>query len=333
MKEDRKMNAKERAEGVDKKRILFAGTPQIAVPLFERLCERFDVVGVLTSPDAPQGRSKVPVAPPVKEAALRHGIPVLQFDSLRTEAREAVSALKPQVLVTFAFGKIFGPRFLSLFEDGAFNVHPSRLPLLRGASPIQSTIINGYRECTISLQSLGLKMDEGDIWATRSFPLSGTETTESLTDLVSEEAAAFVPEALEAVFSSAIKAEEQKGEVSYCSKIEREESHLDFNRPALEIHCLIRAMYPWPKAFALCDGKEIFVTGVWGGYGDLDKESPLESSVKPGTVVAYRKDRGVGVACSDKVIWLNSFQLPARKEMDFKAFANGNPWIKTAVFN
>ncbi len=326
------MNAKEREESVAKKKILFAGTPEIAVPLFEKLCEKFDVVGVLTSPDSPQGRSKALVPSPVKEAAIKRKIPVLQFDSIRTEAREAIKELKPQVLVTFAFGKIFGPKFLSLFES-TFNVHPSLLPLFRGASPIQSTILNGLRECTISLQTLGLKMDEGAIWATDTFTLTGTETTETLTTLVSERAASFVPETLERVFNSEIKAEEQKGKVSYCSKIEREDSRLDFNKTALELHCQIRALYPWPKAYASVDGKEIFITGVWGGFEDLEKEERLEPSVKPGTVVSYRKDRGVGVACSDKIIWLNSFQLPARKEMDFKAFANGNAWIKTAVFD
>lgn len=316
---------------MDKKRILFAGTPQIAVPLFERLCDTFCVVGVLTAVDSAQGRSKQLVPPPVKEAAVKRGIPVLQFDTIKTEAREAVLALKPDVLVTFAFGKIFGPKFLSLFKGGTFNVHPSRLPLFRGASPIQSTILSGQKECVISLQTLGLKMDEGEIWATDSFPLSGTENTESLTALVSERAASFVPKALEGVFEGLIKSKEQSGEVTYCTKIGREEAHLDFNSSVLSLHCQIRAMYPWPKAFAFFDGKPIYITGVWGGFDDLEKAESV--SAAPGTVVAYRKDRGVGVACSDGIIYLNAFQLPSRKEMDFKAFANGNPWIKTAFFN
>lgn len=313
------------------KRILFAGTPEIAVPLLEKLASSFNVVGVLTSPDAPQGRSRVPVAPPVKTAAGRLNIPVLQFDSIRTEARSAVSALEPDVLVTFAFGKIFGPRFLSLFRDGAFNVHPSALPVFRGASPIQYTILSGLREGTISLQTLGEGMDEGAIWKTDSFELSGKENTQTLTECVSKRAAGFVPEALKDIFEGKVQSREQSGEISYCGKIGREESRLDFTKRASELHAQIRAMYPWPKAYALHDGGEIYITSVWGGFREMDEEPLLDSDVKPGTVVSFRKDRGIGVACSDKILWINALQLPSRREMDFKSFANGNAWIREAV--
>ena len=112
-------------------RILFAGTPEISVPLFKALCTRFEVVGVLTACDKSVGRSKALVPSPVKAAALEAGLPVLQFESLRTEARAAVRELGADTLVTFAYGKIFGPKFLDLFPVGRFNVHPSALPMFR----------------------------------------------------------------------------------------------------------------------------------------------------------------------------------------------------------
>ena len=175
-------------------RILFAGTPEISVPLLKALAQRFEVAGVLTSCDKSSGRSGKPVPSPVKSAALELGLPVLQFDSIRTEAREAVKKLGADTLVSFAFGRIFGPRFLELFPNGKFNVHPSDLPAFRGPAPIQFTILEGLRQATVSLQSLGLKMDEGDIWGKTAIDLDGTETTQSLSETADEEKASALPE-------------------------------------------------------------------------------------------------------------------------------------------
>jgi methionyl-tRNA formyltransferase len=122
--------------------------------------------------------------------------------------------------------------------------------------------------------------------------------------------------------------------------IGKEDGKLDFNKTALELHCLVRASYPWPKAFAFADGKEVLITGVWGGFEDLEAEEPLSrvssdssESVKPGTVVGFRKDRGIGVACADKTLWINGLQLPSKKELDHKAFVNGNRWILESQFS
>ncbi len=330
----------ERSSSLENARILFAGTPDIAVPLLKSLASSFNVVGVLTSCDKSVGRSSRLCPPPVKTAALELGIPVLQFDSLRTPAREAVKALGANVLVSFAFGRIFGPMFLALFPNGRFNVHPSHLPLFRGPSPIQATILGGLHEASISVQTIGEKMDEGDIWGMMEFPLEGTETTSSLTERISLEAASFVPKVLKQALCGEISPVAQSGEPSYCRMIEKADGKLDFSKPLLELHSLVRASYPWPKAFALANGREVFITSVWGGFSELDsaleesRTSALDGSTlpEPGTVVGFRKDRGVGIACADGVLWVNGLQLPAKKEMDHKAFVNGNRWILDARF-
>lgn len=322
-------------------KILFAGTPDIAVPLLRALASSFDVVGVLTSCDKSVGRSSKLCPPPVKTAALELGIPVLQFDSLRTPAREAVKAIGANVLVSFAFGRIFGPMFLGLFPNGRFNVHPSHLPLFRGPSPIQASILGCLHEASITVQTIGEKMDEGDIWGMMEFPLEGTETTFSLTERVSLEAASFVPNVLKQALCGEISPVAQQGEPSYCRMIEKADGKLDFSRPLLELHSLVRASYPWPKAFAFANGREVFITGVWGGFPEVEQileeagASALEGNVfpEPGTVVGFRKDRGVGIACADGVLWVNGLQLPAKKEMDHKAFVNGNRWILDAKFS
>ena len=311
-------------------RILFAGTPDISVPLLRALAGTFNVVGVLTSTDKSVGRSGKLVPSPVKSAALELGIPVLQFDSLRTQAREEVSKLGADTLISFAFGKIFGPKFLDMFPNGRFNVHPSALPMFRGPSPIQFSILSGLTQATISFQNLGLKMDEGDIWGTTSFELDGTETTESLSVAVAQKASEFVPSLMRQILDGKVFSSPQQGEATYCTMITRETGVLDFNKSVSELHRTVRACCPWPKAWARVNGTDIAVTGVWGGFKDLSE--PYENLPAPGAVVGMRKDRGIGVACSDGVLWITSLQLPAKKDLDFKSFVNGNRWILDSRF-
>ncbi len=312
-------------------RILFAGTPEISVPLLKELSQSFDVAGVLTAPDKMQGRSCALVASPVKKAALELRLPVLQFDSLKSEAREAVSSLGANTLVSFAYGKIFGPKFLALFSNGTFNVHPSALPVFRGPSPIQSTILNSLKTASVSIQVIGEKMDEGDVFSRFDFELDGSETTQSLSSEVAKKAAEFVPDVLRKVFEGYLKPYKQEGEVSYCRMLEKEDSVLCFDRTVKEVHSKIRAVYPWPKAMAKASGKDIFVCQVYGGFDYC--ENPDRCDGEPaGKVVAFRKDRGIGVACKDGILWITSLQLPSKKEMDFKSFANGNAWIKDSFF-
>lgn len=318
-------------------RILFAGTPEISVPLLKELNRCFTVVGVLTATDKMQGRSSALVPSPVKTAAIEMGLPVLQFDTLKSDARKAVKELKADTLVTFAYGKIFGPMFLELFSGGTFNVHPSALPVFRGPSPIQATILNGLENSCISVQKVGTKMDEGDVFATIPFSLEGTETDASLTEKVSLLAAEKVPEILKDVFEGKLKGQPQVGEASYCSLIDKSMAHIDFSKSVREVHSLIRGLSPWPKASALVtsasfNDKQVFFTGVWGGYKELS-ECKNTDTTEPGKVVEVRKDRGIGISCADGVVWITSLQLPGKKEMDFKSFINGNQWIKNAKFN
>lgn len=311
-------------------RILFAGTPDICVPLLKAVARDFQVVGVLTNCDRSVGRSSKLVPTPAKVAATELGIPVLQFDSLRTPAREAVKALGADTLVSFAFGKIFGPMFLDLFPNGRFNVHPSALPMFRGPSPIQSTVLHGLEVSTISVQDIGLKMDEGDIWGTVEIPLTGSENTDSLTTIVSQKAAEFVPQLLRQVVDGKVTSHVQEGETIYCTMIGRQDGVLDFTKTVRQLHSQIRACYPWPKAWSHVNGTDIAITGVWGGFEYLSQ--PDSAEAEPGTVVGFRKDRGIGVACSDGVLWLTALQLPGKKELDYKSFVNGNQWILKARF-
>ncbi|MDR2078444.1 MAG: methionyl-tRNA formyltransferase, partial [Treponema sp.] len=173
-------------------RILFAGSPSIAVPSLEALVrlsledDRFQLAGVLTNPDTKRGRHGGRVPTDVgaaadrlsREFAARSGPPV-QFkpEKLDGAVRDAIAALEPDLLVSFAYGRIFGPRFLNLFPLGGLNVHPSLLPKYRGATPIPAVILGREKETGVTVQRLAPEMDAGDILAQKRFPLNGRETT------------------------------------------------------------------------------------------------------------------------------------------------------------
>ncbi len=304
-------------------RILFAGTADIAVPTLRALAEQFEVGAVLTNPDKKGSRGKALLPSAVKEEALALGLPVLQPESLRTEARSLVASYGCDTLVCFAYGKIFGPRFLSLFSGEKLNIHPSMLPLLRGPSPIQGAILNQYETTGISIQRLAPEMDSGDLLASEQFPLQGDETTLSLTDLVKEKAAFLAVDALMKVAEGSARFVPQRGEPTYTSLITREMASIDWNLPAKVLHSLIRAMQPWPKAHTTFDGETLYITSVVGSLKDAGTDA-APPDIGVGTVVSKQKGKGIAIACGDGLLWIDRLQLEKRKEMDWASFLPGN---------
>ena len=318
--------------------ILFAGTSDIGVETLKSLYNSnfFRVVGVLTSLDKPRGRSLVFKPSPIKEEAINLNIPVFQFESLKTEARNEIKKLNADSMVCFSYGKIFGPKFLSLFKYGSFNIHPSDLPNLRGPAPIQYSILNQNKKSAISIQSIGLEMDSGDIWYKKYFDLNGTETFRSLTSFISKEVSTFFPDLLNDCLNGRIQPEKQKGEATYTSIISKTESLVDFNNDITEIHASIRAFYPNIKVYTELFGKKLFLCGVYGGFDYLSNPYKIESSDftadRIGSPVIVSKERGIGFLCKDNnILFVNSLQSPGKKEMGFKDFLNGNKWLSSII--
>ena len=305
-------------------KIVFAATGEIAIPLMEALHKEGLISLVLTAPDSPGKRGKQLVAPPVKVRALELGLEVYQPETIRTEARNHIASYNADALLSFCYGKIFGPKFLSLFEN-TFNVHPSLLPLHRGCSPIYAAIRSLDRETGISLQEIALGVDEGDIFARTVIPLDGTETTGSLEAMVREIAPSLVIPALRDFSPS--RRERQEGEPSYTGFIGKEDGRLDFSRSASELHAIIRACCPWPKAYAMLDGSPLYLTGVWGSAFD----SPEPCAEAPGTVVDAVKGRGLRIATGCGYLYVSKVLPPARKEMDALSYLNGNRGILGSV--
>jgi len=305
-------------------RILFAGSPSIAVPSLTALVKsksvNYRLAGVLTNPDAPKGRKSVLLPSDVGEAAqaLQSEAEFLIFkpEKLDAAAREQVNLIKPDLLVSFAFGRIFGPKFLSLFPLGGINIHPSLLPKYRGPSPLQAAIINRDAVTGISIQKLAPEMDSGDILASKEFQLTGRETSASLGETAGALAALMLPETLERIACGTADAVKQNhNEASYCRLITRDDSLINWNQSAAEIEAKIRAFTPWPLSRTIHNGRELFIlkAGVF-------KHS---AEGRAGQVLGIDKKDGIIIQTGGGVLCVTELQYQAKKALNWRDFLNG----------
>lgn len=300
-------------------RLVFAGTPAIAVPSLRLLAAHHEVVGVLTNPDSAAGRKLQSTPPAVKQAALELGLPVLQPERLDAAARTAVEAWRPDLLVCLAYGFIFGPKFLALFPQGGINLHPSLLPLHRGPSPLSAAILAGDRETGISVQRLALEMDAGDILVQERFALEGRETTASLTEACAGRGAGLLLRAVDGLAAGNLSGQPQDGsKASFCHLISREDARIDWSASAMAIDRQVRAYDPWPRAWTVWQGENLAV---------LESRPLPDAATEPGTargtVLRVDKSNGILVQTGKGLLALRRLQLPAKKPLDFQSFVNG----------
>jgi methionyl-tRNA formyltransferase len=300
------------------------------VPSLVRLSFEHEIVGVLTNPEAQRGRGLEAASTPVSEAAsaISHGkIPVLAFERLGPEARAAVSALRPDILVSYAYGRIFGPKFLALFPAGGLNVHPSLLPKYRGPSPIPYAILNRDAETGITVQRLALEMDAGEILGVERLLLTGLETTEVLAETASILGADLLSRVLSEIEEGRAVARPQAGEPSYCGMLRKESGLVDWSAPVADIDATVRAYYPWPIAYTSLRGQRLnllecfpypHVTFAAPGGLDYEFEEP-----PPGTVLGLDKSRGLMVKTIDGLLALRRIQIQNKKALPYREFANG----------
>lgn len=306
-------------------RILFAGTPDIAVPCLEVLAEHHTMVAVLTNPDRVSGRGRRISESPVKRTAVRLGIPVIQPESLKAGARRDVGRYSPDLLVVFAYGRMFGPKFMALFPRGGLNVHPSLLPRHRGPAPIPAAILSGDQKTGITVQTLAPEMDTGDIVRQIVIPLHGGETTGSLTELVRAKS----PEVLRAAVDdiaegTATFVPQDHDEATYCTLISKQDGRIDFAHGADEIERMVRAYDPWPKAFTSLGDKLLFILKS-SVYENPESSGAYHNSSRPGEVVGVDKDSGILIQTGNGLLAVNRLQLESKKPLDWEVFLNGTP--------
>jgi methionyl-tRNA formyltransferase len=307
-------------------RVIFAGSPAIAVPALRALAALESagvcrLAAVLTNPDAAKGRGGKSAPTEVADAACRlDTVPaLLKCEKLDGNARDAVAALESDLLVSFAYGKIFGPKFLALFPLGGINVHASLLPRWRGAAPIQAAILNGDVETGVCVQRLAAKMDCGDILTRERFPLSGRETALSLGAIVAEKGAALLSDLIRRIAATgAVPGGEKQDDAAatYSALITKEMGRIDWNTAAAEIDRKVRAFTPWPLCLTRSAGTDLY----------LLKGRPLSGGTEealPGTVLGTDKERGILIQCGEGVFAAERLQFAGRKALDWRSFLNG----------
>ena len=306
-------------------KILFAGTPAIAVPALEGLAEQHEVVGVLTAPDTRKGRGKKLIYNPVKTRALELGLPVFQPERLRSEARNEIGSLGAELLVVYAYGKIFGPRFLALFPQGGVNVHPSLLPRYRGSIPLIAPVLNGDAETGVCVQTLALKMDSGDILAVQRRRLTGEETADSLGEWAANAGAKLLSSTVGALERGEAEGVPQnEREAVYCRRLSKSDGAIHWRLPAEMIARSVRAFYSWPKAYTYWNGVRLVILEAAAVSEEHLKSNEELRSSRPGTVVGMDREYGILVQTGSGLLALRQLQLQSKKAAEWKAFLNGN---------
>jgi methionyl-tRNA formyltransferase len=312
-------------------RVVFAGTPEFALPALAALLEHHDVAGVLTQPDRASGRGQRLHASPVKELAAARGLAVLQPPTLRDAAAQAeLAALHPDALIVVAYGLILPPAVLSLPRLGCLNIHASLLPRWRGAAPIQRAILAGDARTGVTIMQMAAGLDTGPILLTRERSIAPDDTSGSLTHALAALGAAALLEALEGIARGTLKARPQPEEgVLYAHKIAKSEAQIDWSQDASSIDRQIRAFVPWPIAETTLAGERlrIHAAGVFDGGTAANELLKSLNSASNGSIVAVR-DGIMLVKCGQaSPLAIRSVQRPGGRVMTVSEFAHNLPLV------
>lgn len=294
--------------------ILFMGTPDIAAAALEAiLAAGHTVCGVYTRADKPVGRKQIMTAPPVKQMALAHGIPVFQPKTLRDAAQaENIRALAPELIVVVAYGRILPPELLAIPKYGCINLHVSLLPKYRGAAPVQWAVINGEKTTGVSIMYLDEGLDTGDILRVSRVEISENETSGELFERITAEGARTLLAAIDDIAAGTAHALPQNGaEATLAPPLTKEQAHFRFDQPARVLHDLIRGLNPWPVAYFEHGGKKVKVLRTL--HDDTAKGAPGEIlSTKP-----------LKVACASGALTLLEVVPEGSRPMEGSAWAAG----------
>lgn len=294
-------------------KIVFMGTPEFAEASLQKLLETdHQIVGVFTQPDKPKGRGYKLVAPPVKELALAHNIPVFQPQKMRDgTALEILQELQPDLIAVVAYGKILPKEILELPRYGCINVHGSLLPKYRGAGPIQWSVINGESVTGVTTMYMGEGLDTGDMILKKETPIGENETYGELHDRLKEIGAQALVETIELIEQGKAPREVQDDSLSsYAPMLDKQIARLDFTKDAQTLHNLIRGLSPWPVAHTTVDGKLLKV----------HRAVLADGKGQPGEVIDSKK---FIVACKEGALELLEVQLEGGKRMKGEDFLRG----------
>lgn len=308
-------------------RIIFFGTPSFSTPALERLLRGEDnVVAIVTQPDREKGRGRKVIPSPVKELALRHGVPLFQPERVKDEAfHENLKALHPDLFVVVAYGKILPRSLLRIPRHGAVNIHASLLPQYRGASPISWAILRGEMKTGVTTMMMDEGMDTGAILLQREIPIGEEENAESLHDKLAPLGAELLVETVEKMKAGTIvPIAQDPSKATYAPPLSKEDGKIDWTREAGEIDRRVRAFYPWPGAF----------TGWEGHLLKISRGHVREGTVqgRPGRVVWLGSDF-IEVATGRGLFLIEEVQLEGKRKMSVRDFLSGHPIAVGTILN
>lgn len=303
--------------------IIFAGTPEFAVPSLQALLSsEHEVVAVYTQPDRPAGRGRKLTASPVKQQALAAQLPIEQPPSLKIESSQrTLRSYAADLMVVVAYGLLLPESVLAIPRLGCINVHASVLPRWRGAAPIQRAILAGDAFTGVTIMQMDKGLDTGAMLSTHQYPLTLQHTAQQVHDDLSRLGARALIPVVQALRSGSVQPQAQDdGLACYAAKLNKQEAKIDWRKPALEIHNQIRAFNPWPIAFCQYQGVHL---RLWASEYLADQTN---AGRQPGAVVAVSK-RGIEVACGEGRIRITQLQLPGGKVLAANEFVNAHSML------
>ncbi len=296
-------------------KIIYAGTPEFAVPALQALiASKHEVIAVYTQPDRPAGRGRKVQFGPIKHVAIDAGVEVQQPISFKeSDAMTTLESYQCDVMVVAAYGLILPQKILDLPKYGCLNIHGSLLPRWRGAAPIHRAIQSGDTETGVTIMQMAAGLDTGDMLLKVIRPITIEDTSQTIHDQLAEDGAKALLKVLDSIENLQAEAQDEN-KTCYAQKLNKAEAEIDWSKSAIEIDQTIRAFNPWPVAFTLYEGKPLRI--FMSKTVDENNEKP------PGTVICEGDD-GIEIATGNGVLSFSRLQLPGKKAMHVKDFLNG----------
>ncbi len=294
-------------------KIVFMGTPDFAVPCLRALvADGNEIVGVFSQPDKPKGRKLTLTPPPVKTAAIENGLKVYQPTTLRDgKALDILKELEPEMIVVAAYGQILPKEIIEFPKYGCINVHASLLPEYRGASPIQTAIIDGRTKTGVTAMYMDVGLDTGDMLMKTEVEIGENETADELHDRLSQAGAELIVKVVHCALEGTLVREKQDdSKSSYAKMLTKDMSVIDFTEKARDVHNRIRGLNSWPGAAAQINGKKV----------KLHRTLVSKESGEPGEVLSLNP---LIVACGEGAIEIIEIQPEGKRKMTAQEFING----------
>lgn len=312
-------------------RVIFMGTPDFSVGTLEALIEAgHEVCLVVTQPDKPKGRGKEMQFPPVKETAIRYGIPVFQPQKVRAlECVEYLKGFQAEVCVVVAFGQILPKEILKMTPYGCINVHASLLPKYRGAAPIQWAILSGENVTGVTTMQMDEGLDTGDMLLKTEVIITEEETGESLHDKLAKAGAKLAVETLKELEAGTLCPQKQgESPTPYARMLDKNMGNIDWSKSAVQIERLVRGLNSWPSAYTYWNGK---VMKIWKAGVKSEETGNTTKKAEPGEVLDVGKDY-FSVQTGQGILMVKEVQLQGKKRMGTDAFLRGNALNSGMIF-